>query len=100
MKIKFKNTFPVKSINKFNRINSCYSPNFEIIHPKCEACMYSRIIPDFTLTPHEYKLTCALFRYGFVSDPPIEPYIETFICRNEINLCGNHGEYFKSKKFK
>jgi hypothetical protein len=60
----------------------------------CKDCMYSRDI-YMNVTPNHLtrKNICILFRNNIEHDP----YVETGICRSDRNLCGEDGEYFKSK---
>jgi hypothetical protein len=55
----------------------------------CSDCKYSKLNSN-------NKLSCILFKYSFLEHK--EPYIETAICRSDVNLCGEHAEYFKFKK--
>jgi hypothetical protein len=78
--------------------------NEGIKHFDCNNCIYSRTVFSRNLYSEnlytenlytENKQVCILFKYNFLHE---DPYVETAICRNDINLCGKHGEYFTLKE--
>jgi hypothetical protein len=60
----------------------------------CRECMYSRDVYINVNSSHmTRKNICILFK----NNNNDQPYVESKICRSDENLCGENGEYFKSK---
>ena len=59
----------------------------------CKECRYSRLNTNKVLV-------CTLLKYEFVKENNEAVYydIDVETCRNDIELCGPDGEYFKIKK--
>ena len=72
-------TIPKLSISQLN------------VPPKCINCKYS--------ISQGRDTGCKLFSNMFDEDFGIRYYISTFDCRNNIDMCGPIGKYFKPKQF-